>query len=278
LFCKNRCNAFGFWSLAGSTFPIDREEVANLLGFSQVSRNSIDAVSDRDYLIEFCSCSAILMMHLSRLCEDLILWSSREFSFVEFDEAFTTGSSMMPQKKNPDAAELVRGKSGRVYGNLIALLTICKGLPTAYNRDLQEDKPPVFDSADTVIASLQIMSSAIASLQISEQKMLIALTGDFSTATDIADYLASKGLDFRSAHEISGKIVRYCIEVDKILESLSLDEFKKFHNLFDFDILEYIQPCKSVERRASFGGASPVRVRQEIENAKNRLERIISNI
>ncbi|MBO8087810.1 MAG: argininosuccinate lyase, partial [Marichromatium sp.] len=215
--CRARMNVMplGAGALAGTTFPIDREWVAEQLGFDGVTRNSLDSVSDRDFAIEFCSCSATVMMHLSRLSEELIIWSSADFDFIELSDAFCTGSSIMPQKKNPDVPELVRGKSGRVYGNLISLLTLMKSLPLAYNKDMQEDKEPLFDSIDTVKGSLKIFAAMIAEMRVKADNMRIAAARGFSTATDIADYCVRKGLPFRQAHEVVGKTVRYCIENNK---------------------------------------------------------------
>jgi argininosuccinate lyase len=200
----------GAGALAGTTFPIDREWVAAQLGFAGVTRNSLDSVSDRDFAIEFCSFAGILMMHLSRLSEELILWSSADFNFIELSDAFCTGSSIMPQKKNPDVPELVRGKTGRVYGNLVSLLTLMKSLPLAYNKDMQEDKEPLFDTIDTVKGSLKVFAAMIAEMQVKGDNMRIAAARGFSTATDVADYCVRKGLPFRQAHEVVGKTVRYC--------------------------------------------------------------------
>ena len=202
----------GSAALAGTSFPIDREYVAKKLNFSMISENSLDAVSDRDFILEFLSASAILMMHLSRLSEEIILWSSKEFDFIELDDSFCTGSSIMPQKKNPDAAELIRGKTGRVYGNLINLLTVMKALPLAYNHDMQEDKEPLFDTVSTLENSLFLMSKMIETMRINKEKMEKSTKGDFSTATELADYLVKKGLSFREAHKLIGKIVLYCLE------------------------------------------------------------------
>ncbi|MGM0416105.1 MAG: argininosuccinate lyase, partial [Thermodesulfobacteriota bacterium] len=231
--CRTRMNVMplGAGALAGTTFPIDREWVAEQLGFDGVTRNSLDSVSDRDFAIEFCSSAATVMMHLSRLSEELIIWSSADFDFIELSDAFCTGSSIMPQKKNPDVPELVRGKSGRVYGNLMSLLTLMKSLPLAYNKDMQEDKEPLFDSIDTVKGSLKIFASMIAEMNVKADNMRIAAARGFSTATDIADYCVRKGLPFRQAHEVVGKSVRYCIENNKDIPELSVEEFRKFSDL-----------------------------------------------
>jgi argininosuccinate lyase len=227
-------------ALAGTTYPIDREFVAKELGFSGICENTMDAVSDRDFAIEFVSCCAMTMMHLSRLCEELILWNSTEFSFIEMDDAFSTGSSIMPQKKNPDMAELIRGKTGRVYGDLFALLTIMKGLPLAYNKDMQEDKPTLFDAGDTLKDCLSILTQVIRTMEIKTQNMEKAANSGFMNATDAADYLVKKGLPFRDCHEIIGKMVLYCINENKNLDDLTLEEFKNFSSLFEADIYDAI--------------------------------------
>jgi argininosuccinate lyase len=230
----------GAGALAGTTYPIDREFVAKELGFSEICENTMDAVSDRDFAIEFVSCCAMTMMHLSRLCEELILWNSTEFSFIEMDDAFSTGSSIMPQKKNPDMAELIRGKTGRVYGDLFALLTIMKGLPLAYNKDMQEDKPPLFDAGDTLKDCLSILTQVIITMEIKTQNMEKAANSGFMNATDAADYLVKKSLPFRDCHEIIGKMVLYCIKENKNLDDLTLEEFKNFSPLFEADIYDAI--------------------------------------
>ena len=262
----------GSAALAGTSFPIDREYVASQLGFSKVSENSLDAVSDRDFILEFLSASAILMMHLSRLGEELVLWSSQEFNFIELDDSFCTGSSIMPQKKNPDAAELIRGKTGRVYGNLINLLTMMKALPLAYNHDMQEDKEPLFDTVSTLESSLFLMSKMIETMQSNKEKMEENTKGDFSTATELADYLVKKGLSFREAHRLMGKIVLYCLENKKNLEDLTLTELKSFHKEFSEDTLEILKPCSAVEAKDSYGGTSLKRVKESIQKAKQILE------
>ena len=246
----------GAGALAGTTFPIDRHYVAEQLNFAQIYANSLDAVSDRDYILEFLSFASILMMHLSRISEEIILWCSKEFSFIELDDAHCTGSSMMPQKKNPDVSELVRGKTGRVIGHLMAMLTTAKGLPLAYNKDLQEDKEGLFDTIDTVKFSLSVYAQMIKAMRVNKEKMLLATKEDFSNATDMADYLVKKGLPFRDAHEVAGKSVSYCIEQDKWLMDLTLEEFKQFSPLFDEDILEEIKVETCVANRNSYGGTS----------------------
>ena len=262
----------GSAALAGTSFPIDREFVAKQLDFSKVSENSLDAVSDRDFILEFLSASAILMMHLSRLGEELVLWSSQEFNFIELDDSFCTGSSIMPQKKNPDAAELIRGKTGRVYGNLINLLTMMKALPLAYNHDMQEDKEPLFDTVSTLESSIFLMSKMIETMQVNKKKMEASTKGDFSTATELADYLVKKGLSFREAHKLVGKIVLHCLENKKHLEDLTLSELKAFHKNFNGKSLEMLKPQSAVEAKDSFGGTSLKRVKKSIQKAKQILE------
>jgi len=262
----------GSAALAGTSFPIDKEFVAKQLSFSKVSENSLDAVSDRDFILEFLSASAILMMHLSRLGEELVLWSSQEFSFIELDDSFCTGSSIMPQKKNPDAAELIRGKTGRVYGNLINLLTTMKALPLAYNHDLQEDKEPLFDTVSTLESSLFLMSKMIETMQVNKKKMEASTKGDFSTATELADYLVKKDLSFREAHKLVGKIVLYCLENKKYLEDITISELKSFHKSFDKKTLEILKPQFAVEAKDSYGGTSLSRVSESIQKAKKILK------
>jgi argininosuccinate lyase len=262
----------GSAALAGTSFPIDREFVSKQLGFSKVSENSLDAVSDRDFILEFLSASAILMMHLSRLGEELVLWSSQEFNFIELDDSFCTGSSIMPQKKNPDAAELIRGKTGRVYGNLINLLTMMKALPLAYNHDMQEDKEPLFDTVSTLETSLFLMSKMIETMQVNKEKIEKGTKGDFSTATELADYLVKKGLSFREAHKLVGCIVIYCLENKKILEDLTLSELRSFHRDFNDDTLKILKSVSAVEAKDSYGGTSLKRVKGSIQKAKQILE------
>lgn len=258
----------GAGALAGTTFPIDRQFVADQLKFGAVYTNSLDAVSDRDYILEFLSFASILMMHLSRLSEETVLWCSKEFSFVELDDAHCTGSSMMPQKKNPDVSELVRGKTGRVVGHLMALLTTAKGLPLAYNKDLQEDKEGLFDAIDTVKFSLAVYARLIKAMRVNKDIMLSAVKEDFSNATDLADYLVKKGLPFRQAHAVSGRAVHYCIENNKWLLDLTLEELQAFSPLFEADILDAITPETCVKNRNSFGGTSYAQVDMQIGAAK----------
>jgi len=263
----------GAGALAGTTFPIDRNFVARELNFSAIYSNSLDAVSDRDYLLEFLSAASILMVHLSRFSEEIILWCSREFSFVELDDAHCTGSSMMPQKKNPDVPELIRGKAGRVFGHLMALLATVKALPLAYNKDLQEDKEGVFDALDTVKFSLAVFAQIVAGMKVRKENMRRAVEEDFSNATDAADYLVKKNLPFRQAHEVAGKLVHYCIEKKIYLKDLTLDEFKKFSPLFEEDIFDAIKPETCVAARNSQGGTSPRQVEIQIELARAWLKK-----
>lgn len=246
----------GAGAIAGTTFPIDRFMVAEELNFGTVYPNSMDAVSDRDYIIEFLSFASTLMMHMSRLSEEICLWSSTEFGFVELDDAFATGSSMMPQKKNPDISELVRGKTGRVYGHLMAMLTTAKGLPLTYNKDLQEDKEGFFDAIDTVKFTLAVYRDMILTMTVNVDKMAQAVSKDFSNATDLADYLVRKGLPFRQAHEVVGKCVAYAIHQGKFLPEISLEEYKQFSDLFESDLLVALKPEHCVEARKSYGGTA----------------------
>jgi len=262
----------GAGALAGTTFAIDREWVAEQLGFAGVTRNSLDTVSDRDFALEFCSFASILMMHLSRFSEELILWSSADFAFIELSDSFCTGSSIMPQKKNPDVPELVRGKTGRTYGNLISLLTLMKSLPLAYNKDMQEDKEPLFDTIDTVRGSLKVFAAMIAEMQINPKQMRIAAGRGFSTATDIADYLVRKGLPFRNAHEVVGKTVRFCVENNKEIPDLTLEEFRHFSAEIDSDIFDYITLEASVNARKTTGGTAREAVEKEIALARQALK------
>jgi argininosuccinate lyase len=261
----------GSSALAGTTFPIDRAYVAKLLGFDDISKNSIDAVSDRDFIVEFLSDAAILIMHLSRLAEELVLWSTEEFGFIELPEAFTTGSSAMPQKKNPDVVELIRGKAGRVYGNLFSLLTIMKGLPLSYNRDLQEDKLPLFDTVDTIKSCLHVLNEMLPSIKFNIKKMHETATEGYSTATDMAEYLVKKGLPFRRAHEVTGRIVLSCIGKKKKFEELTLKELNQFSPLISDDIYSFLKPEESVRGKKSTGSTSPEEVRRQIKRHMRRL-------
>ena len=262
----------GSCALAGTTYNTDRRFEAQKLGFDDITINSIDGVSDRDFCVEFNSNSALLMMHLSRFSEEIILWSSWEFKFIELSDAYTTGSSIMPQKKNSDMAELVRGKTGRVYGNLMAILTMLKGLPLAYNKDMQEDKEGVFDTADTVDMCLDVFAPMVATMKVLTENMLIAAQKGFINATDLADYLVKKGMPFRSAYKICGQIVSYCIKENKVLESMSLEEYKKFDGLFEQDLFEEINLANCVNKRISEGGTSPQSVEKQIEVIKGKLK------
>ena len=244
----------GAGALAGTTYPIDRERAAALLEFPEVYNNSMDAVSDRDFVLEFLSHAAILMMHVSRMSEELVIWSSQEFGFVELDDSYSTGSSIMPQKKNPDVPELLRGKTGRVYGHLIGLLTVLKGLPLAYNKDMQEDKEGMLDAVETVCGTLQILAPLLETMTINKPAMASAVQQDYANATDAADYLAEKGLPFREAHAAVGQLVLYAIERDKFLLDLTLAEFQQFSGLFSEDVFAVLQPAAVVDRRSSYGG------------------------
>ncbi len=273
--CAKRVNRLplGSGALAGTPFPIDRDFVAAELGFDGLTENSMDAVSDRDYLVEFFTAASLIMMHLSRFSEELILWSSEPFSFVEMGDDYATGSSIMPQKKNPDVPELVRGKTGRVYGHLMAMLTNLKGLPLTYNRDLQEDKEPLFDTVDTVVGSLKVFCGMIESLTICRERMEDAAAKGFSTATDLADYLVRKGLPFRTAHEVTGRIVRSCMESDRDLVSLSLKEMKAFHPAIEKDIYGVLTPKASVDSRDIPGGTAPARVKKRLAAIRRKVAR-----
>jgi len=262
----------GAGALAGTTFPIDRHRVAEILDFTTVYPNSIDAVSDRDFIIEFLSNSSMIMMHISRLSEELIIWSSQEFQFVELDDSFCTGSSIMPQKKNPDVPELLRAKTGRVYGNLMGILTVLKGLPLAYNKDMQEDKEGLFDTVTTLEGALELLAPMIATMQVKVDKMARAVKEDYSNATDIADYLVKKGLPFREAHEIIGRIVLYAIQNKKYLLGIKLDEYKEFSTLFEKDIYQVLEHKHVVEARNSYGGTSFTQVREQIKLAEEKLK------
>ena len=264
-----RANAMplGSGALAGTGFNLDREFVKEQLELDIITRNSLDAVSDRDFALEFCSFASILMMHLSRFSEELILWSSEEFGFIELDDAYTTGSSIMPQKKNPDLAELVRGKTGRVYGDLIALLTLMKALPLAYNKDMQEDKEALFDAMDTVKKCLMVYEPMLRTARFRTEKMLEAARGGFTNATDLADYLAARGLPFRDAHAVVGRAVLHCIQAGKVLEEISLQEYREFSPLIEADIYNYLDIKACVQRRSVPGGPSSLAVNRALEEA-----------
>jgi argininosuccinate lyase len=266
----------GAGAMAGTTFPIDREFTAKELGFAAVYPNSMDAVSDRDFIVEFMAAAALCQMHLSRLCEELVNWSSTEFGFVEMDDSYSTGSSIMPQKKNPDVAELVRGKTGRIYGDLIAMLTVLKGIPLTYHSDLQEDKERLFDAVDTLKACLQVTAGMFATLKFNRERMARAVRQDFSNATDLADYLVRKGLPFREAHEVSGKLVLYCIDLGKFLSDCTPIEFLKFSPLIGPDIYEAIAPETCVKLRTSQGATGPAEVQKQLDMAHAILDQRVS--
>jgi len=262
----------GSAALAGTNFPIDRKITAKLLGFPEISHNSMDAVADRDFAAEFCSASALTMMHLSRFCEEVVIWNSSEFRFIELSDSFTTGSSIMPQKKNPDAAELIRGKSGRVFGNLVSLLTLMKGLPLAYNKDLQEDKEPLFDTVETVKVCLRIFTDMMKSAKfIPIAKKELEASG-FLTATDLADYLVLKGVPFREAHELTGKTVAFCLEKEKTLTDLSLAQLRKISKRFDEEVFDHIALQNSVDRKNIYGGTAKNQVRAQITRLTKKLK------
>ncbi len=271
--CRNRMNVspIGSCALAGTTYNTDREFEASLLDFDSITLNSIDGVSDRDHCVEFLSCASILMMHMSRLSEELVLWSSSEFGYITIDDAYTTGSSIMPQKKNPDMAELIRGKTGRVYGDLIAMLVTLKGLPLAYNKDMQEDKEQYFDAVETVLKCLPVMTAMIETMKVNVTVMEKACEDGFINATDLADYLVGKGLAFRDAYRISGKIVARCIESGCPLIRLPLEEYRKFSDVFDTDLYDAIDIRACVQRRISAGGTSPASVASQISFILSKL-------
>ena len=271
--CRKRTNILplGSGAMATTTYPLDREFVARELGFAGITLNSLDGVSDRDFAIEAAGAMAILMMHLSRFCEELILWNTNEFSFVEMDDAFSTGSSIMPQKKNPDVAELIRGKTGRVYGNLIALLTMMKALPLAYNKDMQEDKEALFDSIDTVKLCLPVFQGMISTMKINREAMRAGASGGFTNATDAADYLVKRGLPFRDAHAVIGKIVFYCVEHGCAIEDLSLEQFHSFSPLFDQDVYDAISLERCVSQRKVIGGPAKEAVMYAIQEGRRFL-------
>jgi len=275
--CLKRINILplGSGALAGTTYPLDRDMVAAELGFDSITENSLDGVSDRDFVIELASCISIIMMHLSRFSEELILWSSHEFSFIEMDDAFSTGSSIMPQKKNPDVAELVRGKAGRAYGNLMTLLAMMKSLPLAYNKDMQEDKEAIFDSIDTVKMCLPVFTGMISTIKIRSENMYKAAQGGFTNATDVADYLVKKGIPFRTAHEIIGRMVLHCIAGNKAIDQLTMEEFKNFSDLIEEDVYEEISLETCVSGRSLTGGPAKDSVIKSIENGKLFLSKVL---
>ena len=275
--CLDRLDAMplGSGALAGSPYKLDRAYTAGLLGFSRVTDNSIDAVSDRDFIVEFLSSSSILMMHISRLSEELVLWSSQEFGFVELSDAFSTGSSIMPQKKNPDIAELARAKTGRVYGSLITFLTVMKGLPLSYNKDMQEDKEPLFDAVDTIKETLKVFVPMLKTLTFKKDAMLRAAKEGFLNATDAADYLVKKGLPFRQAHSAVGKAVAYCIKNKKTLEDLDLKEWRVFSPLFGPDVRKAVSIERSVNARVVYGGTALKTVKDRLKAVRLELKKCV---
>ena len=262
----------GSGALAGTTYPLDRAYTAQLLGFDGPTRNSMDSVSDRDYLIETLSACATIMMHLSRFSEELILWNSNEYRFVEMDDAYSTGSSIMPQKKNPDITELVRGKTGRVYGDLMALLTVMKGIPLAYNKDMQEDKEAFFDARDTLVKGLTVFTAMLKTCTFRKEVMERGASGGFTNATDAADYMVKHGVAFRDAHEVVGKLVAHCLNENKALLDLTLEELKSFHPVFEQDVFDDLSMLSCVEKRRIPGAPAPDMVQLAIDNARKQLE------
>ncbi len=264
----------GSGALAGVDFPIDRDFVAKELGFKRVCRNSMDAVSDRDFLLEFLSACSILGIHMSRLCEEIVLWSSQEFGFIRLADLFCTGSSIMPQKRNPDYAELIRAKAGLIVGNLVSMLVVMKGLPLAYNKDMQEDKRPMFETVDTVKDCLRVLTQMIRTMEVNSTRMAVATEEGYLTATDLADYLVEKGRPFRKAHGIVAEIVRSCVERGVPLRSLGLEELKSYDEAFDEDVFLVLDPRASIERRATRGGTATSRVMEALEEARKELEEL----
>lgn len=273
-FCEAQSRAnimpLGAGALAGSTLPLSPQTVAKELGFKGVCANSMDAVSDRDFVLDFIYCSAVCQMHLSRFAEELVLWSGEEFGFIDFPEEFSTGSSLMPQKKNPDSAELIRGKTGRVIGSLVSLFTTMKGLPLTYNRDLQEDKEALFDTADTLKSCLAVMTEVVRGLKFNKEKCKQAVESGFLMATDVAEYLVRKGVPFRSAHEIVGKLVRFALDNGLLLAELKLEDFKQFSDCFDRDVYSCLDPMRSVRLRSTPGGPAPSRVKERIRSLRKK--------
>ena len=269
---RTNVSPIGCCALAGTTYPTDRRMEAKGLGFDSICLNSLDGVSDRDYSVELLSALSILMMHFSRLAEEVVLWSSWEFKFVELSDSFTTGSSIMPQKKNPDMAELARGKTGRVYGDLMSLLTVLKGIPLAYNKDMQEDKEPVFDAIDTAKICLQVFAPMIREMKANEENMMHAAQKGFINATDLADYLTKKGMPFREAYKITGTIVSDCVKSGMVLENLPLEEYRKYSDMFEQDLYDAIDLINCVKRRNSEGGTSVESVEAQIQAVRNILE------
>lgn len=265
----------GAGALAGTTFPIDRRVTAELLGFSAIYENSMDAVSDRDFVVEFLSLASISMMHLSRLCEEIVIWTTGEFGYIELHDSLSTGSSMMPQKKNADFAELVRGKTGRVYGALVSLLTTMKGLPLTYNKDMQEDKEGCFDTVDTLLGSLTVVSAMVRTWKVKAEAMRLSAAGGFTNATDAADYLAKRGMPFREAHEVVGRLVKHCVATDKALLDLSLADYKGFSELFEEDIFQALALETVVDRRTSYGGTGGESVARQLRLVTSQIARSV---
>ncbi len=263
----------GAGAIAGTGFPIDQQSVAEKLGFNNLYENSIDAISDRDYIIEFLSFTSILMMHLSRLCEELVLWSSAEFNFIELDDAYTTGSSMMPQKKNPDVAELIRAKTGRVYGNLLSILTVMKALPLSYNKDMQEDKEGLFDTIDTLKLLLPLLTEMLLSMTFNRKRLSKAVDDDYLCATDLADYLVKRGLPFRDSHHIVGSMIAHCIENNVRLSEIDPERRSSFHPVLADDISGLLDPLKVIEARSSYGGTAPSAVKEQLKKAHQDIAR-----
>ena len=264
--CRKRVNVLplGSGACVSTTFPIDRKYVADLLGFDGISENSLDGVSDRDFAIEYLSCATQIMLHLSRINEEFVYWAGEEFGYISLPDEYSTGSSIMPQKKNPDVNELLRGKCGRVFGDLTTLITVMKGLPLAYNKDMQEDKEPLFDADKTVTLSLRVFTAFLEKVTFDRNRLLSAAAGGFSCATECADYLASRGIPFRTAHEITGKIVLYCTRHGKTLQSLTVDEYKTFSPIFDTDILDAVSPKSAIARRTVYGGCALPEMKRQI--------------
>ncbi|MEM7293116.1 MAG: argininosuccinate lyase [Pseudomonadota bacterium] len=276
--CARRMNVspLGAAALAGTSYPIDRHQTADLLGFDAPAENSLDAVSDRDFCIEFCAAASLLVTHLSRISEELVLWSSAQFDFIDLPDRFCTGSSIMPQKKNPDVTELVRGKTGRVHGHLIALLTLTKSQPLAYNKDNQEDKEPLFDTIDTLMGCLRAFADMIPAIKIKQDNMREAALRGFSTATDLADYLVRKGMPFRDAHEVVGRAVRAGVESQRDLSEMSLQELQGFSDVIDSDVHDVLTLEGSVASRNHFGGTAPIQVREAVARAGQRIAEVFN--
>ena len=262
----------GSGALAGTTYPLNRERVAELLGFSAITMNSLDGVSDRDFLLDFLHAASVCMMHLSRFCEELIIWNTNEFRFVEMDDAYATGSSIMPQKKNPDVAELIRGKTGRVYGDLMALLTVMKGIPLAYNKDMQEDKEAFFDARDTLVKGLTVFTAMLKTCTFRKEVMERGASGGFTNATDAADYMVKHGVAFRDAHEVVGRLVAHCLNENKALLDLTLEELQSFHPVFGPDVFEDLSMLACVEKHRIPGAPAPDMVQRAIDNGRKALE------